>query len=320
MLKLAVDNINNWVFVTGAIRSGTTFMGQILSLPKEVDFINEPFNPLSGMPGVKRWYPYLRPTVDTDEMKYYHELTKTIFSYDLTLKNWYPENDSFSKKITKKLLGNRGVFYLRLAKPNIFHNTAIIKDPTGNLVAEYLYQHFKVKPVILIKHPLSFIASLQRVNWLIKHSWILNQTALVEDYFADEMEFVNREYSNPILAAAAYWRAVHKVLLSQSNKYLDWQVITHEELCQHPIAVFQRLYDALNIPWSESVKQKIHKLTQGNSSAEAKKGVVHDFNRNSADIFKMRRDSLSIEERKAVYEIVQDVALQVYPRESFAID
>ena len=320
MFKLAVDNINNWVFVTGAIRSGTTFVGQILSLPREVDFINEPFNPLSGMPGIKRWYPYLRPSLDTEEMKYYHELSKNIFTYDLKLKNWYPDSDPLTKKISKTLLGNRGVFYLRLAKPNIFHNTAIIKDPTGNLLTEYFYQQFKVKPVILIKHPLSFIASLQRVNWPIKHNWILNQTALVDDYFANDLKFVDREYEEPILAAAAYWRALHKVLLSQLERYPDWQMITHEELCREPISVFKKLYQALNLPWSNSIQQKIIKLTQGSTSAEAKKGTVHDFNRNSAEIFKMRRDSISKEHRQAVFEIVKDVALDLYPQESFAID
>jgi hypothetical protein len=34
----------------------------------------------------------------------------------------------------------------------------------------------------------------------------------------------------------------------------------------------------------------------------------------------MRRDSLSLEERKAIFEVVEDVALQIYTRESFAID
>lgn len=53
MFKLAVDRIKNWIFVTGVIRSGTTFVGKILSLPLQVDYIHEPFNPLCGIPGMK---------------------------------------------------------------------------------------------------------------------------------------------------------------------------------------------------------------------------------------------------------------------------
>lgn len=106
----------------------------------------------------------------------------------------------------------------------------------------------------------------------------------------------------------------------QISKYPNWQVVTHEELSQEPVTIFNRLYKELELPWSESVKRKILKLTRENRSAEARKGTVQDFQRNSADIFKMRRNSLSLEERRAIFEVVEDVALQIYPRESFAID
>ena len=45
-----------------------------------------------------------------------------------------------------------------------------------------------------------------------------------------------------------------------------------------------------------------------------------DLARDSAKIFESRRSSLSKEERRAIFDIVRDVALQVYPRRSFAID
>ncbi len=96
-------------------------------------------------------------------------------------------------------------------------------------------------------------------------------------------------------------------------------MITHEQLSQQPISAFKQLYNDLDLPWSESVQNKILKQTQGNRSAEAKKGRVQDFKRNSAEIFKMRRDSLSLQERQSIFEIVKDVALQVYTEESFAI-
>ena len=320
MLKIAVENIKNWIFVTGVIRSGTTFVGMILSLPLDVDYIHEPFNPLCGMPGIDRWYRYLRPSLDTEQMQRYHELAKSIFSYDLTLRSWYPDTDPWHSKIIKGIVGSRGPFYLRLAKPNPFHKAAVIKDPIANLLTEYLYLHFGVKPVIIIKHPLSLVASLKRVDWWPNLGEINDQPHLIEDYFWDEADFLIREWSDPILTSAAYWRAIHKVLLAQKDKYSDWQVITHEELSQNPVAIFHRLYQKLGLSWSKSIERKILKLTQSNRSAQARKGRVQDFHRNSADIFKMRRDSLSLEERRAIFEVVEDVALQIYPRESFAID
>jgi hypothetical protein len=45
-----------------------------------------------------------------------------------------------------------------------------------------------------------------------------------------------------------------------------------------------------------------------------------DLSRDSASLFEMRRDSLTREERREVFEIVKDVALQLYSKESFALD
>ena len=320
MLNISSNKINKWIFVTGVIRSGTTFVGKILSLPLEVDYIHEPFNHVCGMPGMTKFYRYVRPSLDTEEMLQYHELTKSIFNYKLTLRSKVSEKDLWSQKIIKTIVGSRGPFYLRLAKLNPFHKAAIIKDPTGNLLSEYLYVNFKVKPVIIIKHPTSFIASLKRVNWWPKLSEINDQNYLIEDYFADETDFIFQQYSDPILAAAAYWRATYKVLLTQASKYADWQIITHEELSQEPIKIFQQLYQKFDLPWSKSIESKIVNYTQGNHSAQARKGKVQDFQRNSADIFKMHRDSLTSKERQQIFEIVQDVALQIYNKETFAID
>jgi hypothetical protein len=320
MFKVAVDNIKNWVFVTGVPRSGTTFVGRILSLPLEVDYIHEPFNPRCGMPGITRWYPYVRPSLDTKEMQQYHALTRTIFSYDLQLTGRVPTNDTRLRKAIKRVVGSRGPFYLRLARSNPFHKAAVIKDPIGALLSEYLYLHFDVKPVIVVKHPTSFVASLKRVNWWPSFSRLRDQPHLIEDYFYDDVDFVSRDWSDPILGAAALWRAVYKVLLTQAGRYPEWQVVVHEQLSQDPVSTFKHLYGVLGLPWHDSVRRKILQLTQGNRSAEARPEVIQDFRRNSADIFRMRRDSLSKEERKLVFEVVEDVALQIYARESFAID
>ena len=256
--------------MTGVIRNATTFVGKVLSLPLEVDYIHKPFNPKCGIPGIKGWYRYVDPNISTKEMRQYHQLTKSIFSYDFILKGHYPESDPLLKKSLKKIIGSREPFYLRLAKPNIFHNAVIIKDPTRNLLSEYLYTHFSVKPVIVIKHPISFITSLKRVNWWPNLQDIGDRSRLSENYFYNEPNFLEGKYNSPVMAAAAYWRATYKVILAQASRHPDWQVFTHEELSQAPISVFKNLYTNLDLPWSKTIENKILKLTTNNSSATAR--------------------------------------------------
>ncbi|MGF1492532.1 MAG: sulfotransferase [Microcoleaceae cyanobacterium] len=319
MPSLAIDQIENWIFITGVPRSGTTFVGMNLSLPKEVDYIHEPFNPQCGVPGITEWYRYVRPSLDTEMMQHYHQLTQQIFSYNFSLRTNVPANDPWQRRVVKQLIGSRGPWYLRMAKLNPFHQAAIIKDPIGSLMAEYLYTHFKVKPVIVVKHPASFIASIKRVNFRPSPDKLNDQPYLIQDFFADEAEVFARDWSDPVLAAAAFWRIVYKVLLEQASRYPDWRVLTHEQLSQAPVETFKQLYSDVELPWSESIHQKILKQTQGNLSAEARKGRVQDFKRNSADIFKLRRDSLSLQERQSIFEIVKDVALEIYSEDSFAL-
>ncbi|NEQ55044.1 MAG: hypothetical protein F6K11_33795, partial [Leptolyngbya sp. SIO3F4] len=85
--------IEKWIFVTGAIRSGTTFVGKILSLPLEVDYIHEPFNPQCGIPGVNLGHRYIPANLAQAESHPYHPLAQSIFNYSLTLKNFIPEAD-----------------------------------------------------------------------------------------------------------------------------------------------------------------------------------------------------------------------------------
>lgn len=325
MIKLATDQIQNWIFVTGVPRSGTTFVGMNLSLPREVDYIHEPFNPQCGLQGLDQLvhtsqnYFYVRDSFDTQLMQDYHQLTKKIFTYDFNLKNHVPQNDPWKRQLIKRLIGSRGPYYLRFAKLNMFHKAAIIKDPIGCFLCEYLYLQFGVKPVIVVKHPISFIASLKRVNFWPNLAKISNSSDLVKDFFPDEESFFTKEWSDPISAASAFWRVVYKVLLTQASRYPDWTIITHEELSQKPVEIFRELYNDLHLPWSQSIESKILKQTQGSRSTDAQKGVVQDFKRNSSNIFNVRLRSIPIEERQMIFDIVHDVALNVYDEETFAL-
>lgn len=319
-MKLAVENIKNWIFVSGAVRSGTTFTGRVLSLPLEVDYLHEPYNQLRSRlenPGAR---PYVRLSLETQEMQFYHDFTERIFRYDIELPTYIPQNDVWFKKLAKKTFGSRGPFYLRLAKANIFHKSAIIKDPIALFLTEYLYTYFQVKPVILIKHPISFVVSMKRKNWWRTPRNFSSQNNLAKDYFSDEPDYFQKDWSTPIEALAAYWRVLYKVLLNQCSKYRDWNLIIHEEMCQDPLSFFKHLYPKLDLPWSNSIEKKIIVMTNGKSLNSKMPGKIHSLRRNSSEIFNTSIKSLTVEERRAIFNIVEDIALPIYTVDSFYLN
>lgn len=311
-------SIETWVYVTGAPRSGTTFVGRILSSPLTVDYIHEPFNPDCGMPGIDRRYLYLRAGLPAPEP--YGEAIRSLFSYRLRLRTGlYPEDSSW-KRLVKRVVGSRGPFHLRLAKLNPFHRAAVVKDPIGALLTAHLADRYPIRPVVLVRHPLAFVASMRRLGWLADLEALRSQKELVEDYFAAEASRLSPQSDDPIVGAGTLWWALNRVLLSEASRRPDWIVVTHEEISARPVPEFERLYAELGLPWSDAVARRIRRTTGGKNPAEARNGKTQDFSRDSQNLFSYRAGSLSREERRTVFQLTSDVALRVYDTDSFGLD
>jgi hypothetical protein len=320
-MAVRLNQIDRWIFVTGVIRSGTTFLGKMLSRPLHVDYIHEPFHGGYTLPDRRVLLPrYVRPGDESDEIQRYRKQVAHLYRYDIAMRTALHPQDAWYRKIVKHIAGSRGPFYLRLAKLNPFHRAAVIKDPIGKLVTGFLYREFNTTPVIIVRHPVSLAASLERLGWWPEVREFAVQDDLVEDFFADEPDFLFRSWPNRMLESMAHWRATYKVLLQQAEEHSDWQVITHEALSEQPIAVLQTLYGNLGLPWSPAIARRLRTLTSASNSATARPGRVQDFKRDSARIFRLRRDAVPVEQRRQIFEIVKDVALDLYSRESFALD
>ena len=321
MVRVAPQKLEKWIAVIGVIRSGTTFVGKSLSLPLRVDYIHEPFNGGYSLPDRTSFEPrYFPPDASSPEARAYREHLAHIFRYQFGIDTWWHPADPWWRKAAKMVVGSRGPFYLRLAKLNPFHRAAVLKSPLAVRPAEFMYENFGVRPVIVVRHPASLAASLKRMEWWPEMKDFRGDPELERTYFANEQDFLRRSWPSRFHESMGHWRAAYKILLAQADEYPDWIVVTHEDLCARPVSTFRELYERLELPWSSSVDSTIRDLTDDSNTADASRGQPMDLNRSSANIFELRRDSLTVDERKDIFDIVKDVALKVYSRESFAID
>jgi len=318
---VGLSSIDNWIFVTGMIRSGTTFLGSVLSHPLSVDYIHEPFNGAYTLPeGIALKPRYVRPGDMSPAANRFRSHVAKIFSYDIGMRSARYDGDPTVRALTKKIVGSRGPFFLRLAKVNPFHRAALIKDPMAGLTTGFLNREFGVRPVVIVRHPVSLAASLRRLGWFPELYDFQLQPDVIADFLEAETDILEQTWPNRLLESMAHWRLLHRVLLEQASRHGGWIVITHEELSAEPLSVFRRLYRDLNLPWSASVADKIKSLTQRNGKVHAQNGRVQDFQRDSARIFEARRDAIPIDLRRKIFEITADVACDLYPRTSFALD
>jgi hypothetical protein len=308
-------HIRRWIFVTGTPRSATTFVGKMLSSDVRVDYIHEPFNPHCGIAGVDTRYLYLEEN-DPRETALRPEIER-LLDYKAHLKTGYYPNDRPLRRLAKRFVGSRGPFYLRLARLNPFHDSAVIKDPIGCLLTEYLLLRYRMKPIVVVRHPVGFVASTLRLNWDLSLEPVVNQRRLVDRFFDDDDREVARRYRSgtPLQRAAVLWRFLNRALLGMAREHAGILVVTHEEISRDPLPHFERIFAHAGLPFSEAARRRIVRHTSG-GSGEARAGHVQDFRRDSSRIHEQRRSMLAAGEIAQVLDITAPVALLKYSPEA----
>jgi len=302
--------IDKWIFVTGAPRSGTTFVGKILSSSMRVDYIHEPFNPDCGISGIEKTYLYLERGSEKEIAL--RPAVEDLFDYRADLRTGYYKNDTKFQRIAKTVVGSRGPFYLRLARANPFHNAAVIKDPVGCLLTEYLVDVYQVKPVIMVRHPFGFVASALKLGWENSLDPIVDQPDLVGRFFGDEdLELIDRYRGGTACERAALiWRLLNKVLFSFHESLPESILVTHEQLSAEPVPTFERIFKGVGLPMSDGIRRRIVRLTSGDSRIG--RGRVQRFKRDSKSIAAQSQGTLSDLDKSKIMLIAEPLVGQIY--------
>jgi hypothetical protein len=149
------------ILVTGAHRSGTTWIGKMLALSPEIGYISEPLNRWHR-PGVMRapvqyWYTYI---CADNEAEFLPALQETAQF------NYHPWEEFRSLRSWKDALrmGRDGSIFLR---GRVFHQRALLKDPFAVFSAPWFAQRLGSQVVISVRHPAAFVSSLVRLECAI---------------------------------------------------------------------------------------------------------------------------------------------------------
>lgn len=266
------------------------------------------------MPGIDQRYLYIPEGASESS---YDKHFSDLLQYRLRLETGYFRNDSWKRKFIKRFIGSRGPFYLRLAKMNIFHKAAVLKDPVACLSTSYLSRKMSALPIVLLRHPIGFVASTKRLNWEIDLESITNQRSLMEKHFTIE-ELTPNDPNDNIEKAGILWRALNKVLLKQVAKNPDWKLIKHEDLAADPVPTFKELFIYAKLDWTARIEHYINRKTSSEQQF-AVNGRTQQFDRDSTKIFQQSHKFLSQEEKELIHSITIDIAEPFYTSESFGL-
>ncbi len=295
------------ILVTGAHRSGTTWVGKMLALAPGVGYVHEPFNPRFS---AGRFDRYFTVVTRENEARYAPELEHVLtFRYELALR--------LRRRHRPKDVARAFRDFGRVQRVRRRHPRPLMKDPIALLSAEWLAQRFDMEVVVLIRHPAAFASSLKRLGWRHSFATFLDDGRVPEviQPYEDEIRAQAAEPGDLLAQAALLWRLLYNAVSSYRERHEDWVFLRHEDVSLEPGASFERLYERLGLELTEPARAEIERASaSGNPSALA---TPHAVELDSAASLGRWREELTPQEIETLRERTSDVWPRFYSDEDW---
>lgn len=253
----------NLVLVTGMLRSGTTWTAKALALAPGMKYIDEPFNPDRQRKNCPfdHYYTYLddktSPADQEPAIKFINHIRNSPTFYLA---------DRIRRMNKSKILKNSRI--LCREKKNFF-GRPLIKDPVALFNAEWMQDTFGADIIIVLRHPAAFIGSLKAAGWTIPFRDILSEKRMLTEHFQPFLPLIE-QYADArhdlIDQGILFWNMAYFRIRQYREKHGSrWYFVRHEDLSKDPVAEFSRLFQFLEIDFSDKLKSKIIRTTDGST-------------------------------------------------------
>ena len=279
------------ILLTGAHRSGTTWVGKMLTLDASREYVYEPFNvnnaSVFSSLGMERWFEYVPGWSDAAEARVEAEL-KRIFALRYPLRHSLSEAESWRGRARA----------IRACGRRLLHRwqgrQAVVKDPIAVFSAEWIAQCVNPKVIVLVRHPAAFAESLQRKQWSHPFDHFLQQPALMNEHlapFADQIRAMAEQPHDVIDQASLLWCLIYTVVRTYWQRNDDWILLRHEDLARRPVDAFGDLYERLGMDFTPDIRTQVktHSQTSNTTSADR----VDHIRRDSQSVIHRWKSALS---------------------------
>ena len=300
------------ILVTGAHRSGTTWVGKMLSASKEAAYISEPLNVLHR-PGVMRnpvdhWYTYI---CADNEDRYLSAFTETLaYRYHLAA-------EIKSLRSVKDILrmardwSSFQVGHIRSQRP-------LLKDPFAIFSAPWFAERLGCGVVVIVRHPASVASSLKRLNWSFDFGDLTSQPLLIRDWlepYRSEMETISGD--DVIGQSCLLWSMIYRVVDIYRKHFLDFQVVCHEDLAMDPVEGYRSLYASLGLQFTTAAQNRIIRSSSSQNPSETSISSIHATKIDSRSSLSNWKRRLTANEIARIRLLTRDVANNFYQEEDW---
>lgn len=316
------------ILVTGAHRTGTTWVGKMLCAGQQAAYISEPLNKLHR-PGllerpVPYWYLYLNPENEGDYLPSLQNVLRFHYHWSkgiINLRSW--------KDLLR--LGRDTAIYqlgrLRRQRP-------LLKDPFAAFSIPWFIERLGCRVVVTVRHPAAFASSLKRLNWPFDFGDLLAQPQLMRDWLepfrasmqaqldraslSEQGPHPSDESSALLISASLLWQMIYQTVDRLRQRYPDLIVVRQEDLARDPIAGYQMLYQHLGLEFTDRARQTILTSSSSDNPKEGRAGsfgrqAIYSVNLDSRATLESWKRRLTPEEIRLVRDLIEATAKRYYP-------
>jgi hypothetical protein len=255
------------ILVTGSHRSGTGWVGSVLAAsPQPVGYVWEPFSILHR-PGTcaarfPHWFPYICPENEAGVREAVADMLAWRYAYGAEL------GAVRSPKDAARMARDAA----RFARHRRAGALPLLKDPIAVFSAEWLAETFGARPVLLVRHPAAFAASIKRLRLRHPFGHFLAQPLMMRDWlspYAAELERFAGEEQDLVDQAILLWNVIHEALAAYRTRHPEWPLLRLEDVSRRPLEEFHAIFDRLDLARDGRVDALVRETSDASNPAEA---------------------------------------------------
>jgi Sulfotransferase family len=258
------------LLVTGAIRSGTGWVGQVLAAsPTPFGYIWEPFSRLHRPGTLAITWPHWFPYVCAENAEPFVQPLERSLAFD------YQAGAEIAAVRSLKDAGRMARDFARWQGHRRRGAAALYKDPIAVFSAAWLAERFDMDVVVTVRHPCAFAASIKRLHWAYTKRFgdLLGQPLLMRDFlsaYAEPLRAYSEREHDIVDQAILLWNVQTEAVARHREHYeSQWVFVRLEDISRAPVDRFRDMFERLGVIWTDRVEELVRSTSDASNPAEA---------------------------------------------------
>lgn len=144
---------------------------------------------------------------------------------------------------------------------------ALLDDPFALFSAGWFADRLGCRVIVLLRDPVAFVGSWQRLGWTVYFHELLEQPLLMRDQPHLEALRPLIGSQDRVAKAVALWRAAGITAADLADRYPGIMLARYEDLARDPRTGFRRLYEWAGLTWSARAEERVRRACTAASDA-----------------------------------------------------